>query len=99
MVCGSENLAMPDPRGGEVLRAAGKLYAPTEFGGMMGYLTAVEEYFARHAGQPFELATMLDAARRLEEAGREVTRHALAADHRPSFEEAVGEVYEAGVGR
>lgn len=93
VVCGSENLTMPDPRGAEILRAGEKVYAPTEFGGMMGYLTAVEEYLARHAGQPFDLATMLAAAKRLAEAGFEVTRHVRAADFRPSFEEAVGEVY------
>jgi hypothetical protein len=93
VVCGSENLTMPDPRGSEILRAAGTVYAPTEFGGMMGYLTAVEEYFARHAGEPFRLETMLEAATRLEEAGREVTAHVRARDFAVSFEDAVGEVY------
>ena len=97
VVCGSENLTMPDVRGAELLQAAGKVYAPTEFGGMMGYLTAVEEYLARHAGRPFELATMLEAARRLEEAGREVTQHVRAAGFALSFEDAVAEVYEARV--
>ena len=29
VVCGSENLTMPDPRGAELLRAAGKVYAPS----------------------------------------------------------------------
>jgi hypothetical protein len=97
VVCGSENLTMPDARGAGILQAAGKVYAPTEFGGMMGYLTAVEEYLARHAGRPFELATMLEAARRLEEAGREVTQHVRAAGFALSFEDAVAEVYEARV--
>lgn len=93
VVCGSENLVMPDPRGAELLRAAGKVYAPTEFGGMMGYLTAVEEYFARHAGEPYRLEQMLDAATRLAEAGREVTAHVRDRDFAVSFEDAVGEVY------
>jgi NADP oxidoreductase coenzyme F420-dependent len=93
VVCGSENLTMPDPQGGELLRRAGKVYAPTEFGGMMGYLTAIEEYLARHERRPYELATMLDAARRLEEAGRVVTRHVREGGFRLSFEDAVGEVY------
>ena len=93
VVCGSENLTMPDAEGSEILRAAGKVYAPTEFGGMMGYLTAVEEYLSRHAGQPFELATMLDAATRLESAGRDVTRHVRERGFAISFEEAVAEVY------
>jgi len=97
VVCGSENLTMPDPEGGEILRAAGKVYAPTEFGGMMGYLTAIEEYFARHEGSPYELATMLEAARALEEAGRRVTRHVREGGFRQSFEDAVADVYGAGV--
>ena len=93
VVCGSENLAMPDAYGAEILREARTLYAPTEFGGMMGYLTAVEEYYARHAGQPYRLETMLEAARYLEEPGREVTAHVLERDFEGGFEEAVGEVY------
>ncbi|MBI3792620.1 MAG: hypothetical protein HY275_17315 [Gemmatimonadetes bacterium] len=44
IVCGSENLVMPDPTAADLLAAAQVIYAPTEFGGMMGYLTAVEEY-------------------------------------------------------
>lgn len=88
VVCGSENLAMPDAHGAEVLRAAGKVYAPTEFGGMMGYLTAVEEYFARHEGKPYELHSMLEAARRLEDAGREITAMVRDSGFQLSFEEA-----------
>ena len=93
VVCGSENLAMPDPAGSEILRAGRAVYAPTEFGGMMGYLTAVEEYFARHAGEPYRLETMLEAARYLEEPGRRVTAHVLERDHALTFEQAVEEVY------
>lgn len=96
VVCGSENLTMPDPAGGEVLRRAGKVFAPTEFGGMMGYLTAIEEYFARHEGRPYEIATMLEAARALEEAGRRVTRHVREGGFAQSFEDAVADVYGAG---
>ena len=62
-VCGSENLAMPDAVAGvESLRAARKAYAPTELGGMMGYLTALEEYLARVASVPFDIDTMVAAA-------------------------------------
>ena len=96
VVCGSENLTMPDPRGSEILRASGTVYAPTEFGGMMGYLTAIEEYFARHEGQPYELATMLEAAHDLEEAGRRVTRHVRDGGFTQAFEDAVADVYGAG---
>lgn len=88
VVCGSENLAMPDARGAEVLRSAGKVYAPTEFGGMMGYLTAVEEYYARHEGKPFDIHSMLEAARRLESAGREITSRVRESGFQRSFEEA-----------
>ena len=63
IVCGSENLAMPDTAAGvESLRVARKVYAPTELGGMMGYLTALEEYLARAAGMPFDIDTMVAAA-------------------------------------
>src|SRR5690606_27537937 len=65
VVCGSENLVMPDHHAGvETLRAAQKVYAPTELGGMMGYLTAVEQYLAVIEGTTFEVATMLEAAQR-----------------------------------
>jgi hypothetical protein len=93
VVCGSENLTMPDAQGSEILRAAGKVYAPTEFGGMMGYLTAVEEYLARHAGEAFDIGTMLEAAKHLEGAGRDVTRQVRERGFAISFEEAVAEVY------
>jgi hypothetical protein len=76
VVCGSENLVMPDhAAGAEALRRAHKSYAPTELGGMMGYLTAVEEYLAGIAGVPFDVQTMFEAARRLEPAAYEATRY------------------------
>jgi hypothetical protein len=93
VVCGSENLVMPDHRGVETLRAARKVYAPTELGGMMGYLTAVEQYLAVIEGQTFEVATMLEAAKRLEIAGYETTARIIAGGHREDFETAVTAVY------
>ncbi|HEX6630273.1 MAG TPA: NAD(P)-binding domain-containing protein [Gemmatimonadaceae bacterium] len=96
VVCGSENLTMPDPRGAEILRAAGKVYAPTEYGGMMGYLTAIEEYYARHQGQPFDIGTMLDAARRLDEASCEATERVRESGFAESFEAAVEELGRQG---
>jgi hypothetical protein len=93
VVCGSENLAMPDPKGAEVLRAGRKLYAPTELGGMMGYLTAVEEYLAHLEGLPFDVTTVFEAARRLETAGREAAALVVERDFALSFEEAVREIY------
>lgn len=90
VVCGSENLVMPDhAAGSEALRRAGKLYAPTELGGMMGYLTAVEEYLAHEAGVPFDVGTLFEAARRLEGAAYEATRHAEARRLAVSFEDAM----------
>ena len=95
VVCGSENLAMPDAHGEEILRAAKTVYAPTEFGGMMGYLTAVEQYLARHAGLPFTMESMLEAAKALEEAGRRGTTRVRESGYELSFEAAVDEVYGA----
>ncbi|MHB1073526.1 MAG: Rossmann-fold NAD(P)-binding domain-containing protein [Gemmatimonadaceae bacterium] len=93
VVCGSENLAMPDPAGADVLRAARKAYCPTELAGMMGYLTAVEEYLAQVEGVPFDMTTMFAAAKRLEEAGREGVERVVERNWAISFEEAVREVY------
>ena len=93
IVCGSENLAMPDPRGAEVLRRAKRLYAPTELGGMMGYLTAVEEYLALLDGSPFQVETLMEAARKLEEVGARAARRQIADDFAISFEDAVRAEY------
>ena len=95
VVCGSENLAMPDPGGVATLLAARKLYAPTELGGMMGYLTAVEEYLARRAGVPFDVRTVLEAARRLDAVGYEGAAHVVNGGYRQTFEDAVREIYGA----
>lgn len=96
VVCGSENLAMPDPRGAETLRAAKRLYAPTELGGMMGYLTAVEEYLTLLEGTPFRVETLMEAAQKLEAVGERVARHQIARNFAISFEDAVREVYGTG---
>ena len=92
VICGSENLVMPDPRGAEDLRRAGKVYCPTELGGMMGYLTAVEEYLAYLEKQPFRVDTLLDAARQLEVVGYEGAKRVREAEFAISFEDAVREV-------
>jgi hypothetical protein len=89
IVCGSENLVMPDPSGAEVLRTARKVYCPTEFGGMMGYLTAVEEYLAYAAGKPFHIETLLEAAQKLEEIAYLATKRVRDARFTVSFEDAV----------
>jgi hypothetical protein len=93
VICGSENLVMPDAHGVEILRDAQKVFAPCELGGMMGYLTAVEEYLAVIEKQRFDVQTMLVAARRLEQAGFETTARIIKGGHRETFEEAVTAVY------
>lgn len=93
VICGSENLVMPDAQGVELLRDGRKVFAPTELAGMMGYLTAVEEYLSVLEKQRFDVQTMLVAARRLEEAGYETTARIIDGGHRETFEEAVTAVY------
>jgi hypothetical protein len=89
VVCGSENLAMPDPADAQRLHAAGKLYAPTEMGGMMGYLTAVEEYLTKSAGEAFDVTHMFPAAAQLESVGYRATTRALESGGAMTFEDAV----------
>ncbi len=87
VVCGSENLAMPDAADERRLLAAGKVYCHPELGGMMGYLTAVEEYLARRAGVTFDVGTLLDAAGRLYDVGAECTRRVITGGYRESFQD------------
>ena len=76
VVCGSENLAMPDARAGSgALRNARKAYAPTQLGGMMGYLTAAEEYLARIEGTLFDLESLCESAAQLEGPVFAATQH------------------------
>lgn len=89
IVCGCENLAMPDPHGADVLRAGGTMWCPTELGGMMGYLTAVEEYRSRKAGAPFDVGVMFAAAARLEIVARDAARAVRESGFERSFEDAV----------
>lgn len=105
VVCGCENLAMPDPSQELVLHRAGKIYAPTELGGMMGYLTAAEEYLSRLEGVALDRPSLVVAASRLEEAalrgtervresgvehGSDATR---SLSYKKTFAEAVTEIY------
>jgi hypothetical protein len=94
VICGSENLVMADhAAGSEALRAAKKAYCPTELGGMMGYLTAVEQYLATAERVPFDVATLLEAARALDAAAFDATRYARESDFAFSFEEAMRKVF------
>lgn len=95
VICGSENLVMPVPADAERLRAARKVYCPTELGGMMGYLTAVEEYLAHLAGVPFEIESMMRAAARLENVAHAATSRVRERGYAISFEAAVRELHGA----
>ena len=92
-ICGSENLAMPEPDDADRLRVAGRVYCPTELGGMMGYLTAAEEYLSHLAGVPFDIETVNRAAVRLESAASAATRRVRELGYEISFEQAVREIY------
>jgi len=89
IICGSENLVMPDLLGAEELRRAHKAYCPTELGGMMGYLTAAEEYLAYLEGQPFRVDTLLGAAGKLETVGYEGAKLVRERGFASAFEDAV----------
>jgi hypothetical protein len=89
VVCGSENLVMPHPEDADLYRAQHKAYCPTELGGMMGYLTAVEQYLAQLEGVAFDADTMIAAANDLEEPAYAATKYMRDRDFRVGFEEAV----------
>jgi hypothetical protein len=96
VVCGSENLAMKDLNGPAKLLAAKKLYCPTALGGMMGYLTAVEEYLTIKDGLRFEIRQMLEASKRLEVVGRQASSLIRASNYSITFEEAAEQIGRAG---
>ncbi|MES2521842.1 MAG: hypothetical protein V4617_04005 [Gemmatimonadota bacterium] len=89
VVCGSENLVMTDVGLADLLRQSDKCFAPTELGGMMGYLTAAEEYLSRRAGVKFDVATLIDAAADLEPAAYAAVKLARDSGGAMSFAEAV----------
>lgn len=92
-VGGCENLVMPDPKGATVLQEAKKIYCHTELCGMMGYLTAVEEYLSKREGASYDMKNMFKAAEKLEEAGFKGTQHLIEKNYGLSFEDAVRAVY------
>ena len=94
VVCGSENLVMQDRGDADLLRAARKSYCPTELAGMMGYLTAVEEYLAALSGVPFDVTSLVDAAVDLEEPAYMATRRMIESDFTIDFGRAVEAAFE-----
>lgn len=93
VICGSENLVMPNAADAEKYRRACKAYCPTELGGMMGYLTAVEQYLAHLEKVRFDESTLLETARSLEKPVREATRLMVRKDFQLSFQQAVEELH------
>lgn len=94
-ICGCENLVMPVPHGAEILRAARKIYCPTELCGMMGYLTAVEEYHSRQANSPFKIEDMFGPAHELEEAARKGVETVLSQNFSLGFDTAIMKIFGA----
>jgi hypothetical protein len=95
VICGSENLVMPTATDSDQFRAAGKAFCPTELGGMMGYLTAVEQYLAHLEGVKFDVGTLFDAAATLEEPVYKATRLMIDRKFTLGFEQAVEELSAA----
>lgn len=93
VVCGSENLAMPNAADERMLLDAKKVFCHPELGGMMGYLTAVEEYLSRRAGAPFDVEVLMQAATRLYEVGIAGTERVVVGGYRESFQDAVRKIF------
>ena len=86
---------MPTAADADQFRAAGKAFCPTELGGMMGYLTAVEQYLAHLEGVKFDVGTLFDAAATLEEPVYRATRLMIDRKFALGFEQAVEELAKA----
>ena len=93
VINGSENLVMPNPEDEDVLRAAKKIFCPCECAGMMGYLTAAEEYLSHLAGEEFRVASMNEAAKALEAPGERATRHVIDGGYRQTMSQAMQALY------
>ncbi len=89
VVCGCENLIMPHHEDEEILLEARKLYCPTEYCGMMGYLTAVEEYLCQLEGKEFDIHMLCEAAAKIEKNAQLSSELVLAQDFGLSFSQAV----------
>ena len=93
IVCGSENLMMQNVDDAKVLQQNKKIFYPSEYCGMTGYLTAVEEYLSRIEGVDFSLDSMYPVAQRIEQSAYEATQSILGNNYNFSFEEAVIKIY------
>ncbi|MBW7935312.1 MAG: hypothetical protein H3C62_17230, partial [Gemmatimonadaceae bacterium] len=93
VINGSENLVMPNPDDEEILRRAKKIFCPCECAGMMGYLTAAEEYLSHLAGEPFAVESMYVAAKALEAPGERATQHVIDGGYALTMTQAMQELY------
>jgi glutamate dehydrogenase/leucine dehydrogenase len=93
VINGSENLVMPNPDDEEILRTAKKVFCPCECAGMMGYLTAAEEYLSHLAGDEFTINSMYEAAKALEGPGEKATRHVIAGGYAQTMSQAMEQLY------
>lgn len=92
IVCGCENLAMPNKDDALRLADAGTLFAPTQLGGMFGYLTAVEEYLCAKIGREFNEQSLIEAAAAMEDVGEKGAKH-VAQHPKIPFETALKTLY------
>ena len=93
LICGSENLPFPDAKAEDTLHKAGKIYCPTELGGMFGYLTAAEVFYSMAQNVSFKMDDMLHAAQRLEQVGYQVVSSIVANNYKYSFKQEVQALY------
>jgi len=93
VITGSENLVMPNPADEDVLRRGQKIFCPCECAGMMGYLTAAEEYLTHLAGEEFRVASMYEAAKALEAPGERATKHVIDGGYAQTMTEAMKQLY------
>lgn len=93
LVSGCENLVMPNASDSEILRRANKMYVHTELCGMMGYLTAVENYLCVANGTPFNVDSMFEAAKGLNLVANRVSAEVFKNGFAASFEDAARTIY------
>ncbi|MCB0354090.1 MAG: NAD(P)-binding domain-containing protein [Bdellovibrionales bacterium] len=95
IVCGCENLIMPNPQDEEVLKRSQKIFCPTEYCGMMGYLTAFEEYVSSLERTPFSISAMVEASADLTKSAKMAAEFVRESGFSISFRDAVGKCAES----
>jgi len=90
VICGCENLMLVNPADQKVLQKAKKIFCPPEYCGMMGYLTAVEEYLTRQAGEDWDLNVMWESSQLLSSHAFEIAQSVTKSDFSHNFQELLG---------